>query len=149
MHKHMHHGRAEKIMTNLFLPTPRPHLPRHAPCLHGVGQCDIVGPDVKLPLVQTNETREDRASVDTNTHTQVIASVRSNTPAGQGGGGVKGGFPFPLLSLLLPYNRSVMPDEEGHKEWTLVTYMHQQIKLDPQHFAGTSTKSSTFVCGNS
>lgn len=45
--------------------------PRHATRLHVVGQCDIMGPDIILPLLQPDDSAEHTARVHAHTHVDV------------------------------------------------------------------------------
>ena len=53
----------------------QPHIsPWHATRLHVVGQCDIMGPDIILPLLQPNDSAEHTARMHAHTHVDVHAS---------------------------------------------------------------------------
>ena len=56
------------------------HIPWDSSCLHGVGQVDIIGPQIKLPLMKTNQSTQHRAGVDTYTHGQVIPCLLLDIP---------------------------------------------------------------------
>ena len=49
-------------------------VPRLSPGLHVVGEVDIVGPDVVLPLPQPEYPAEDSAAVDPHSHVEVHVS---------------------------------------------------------------------------
>ena len=56
-------------------------IPRHSSCLQCVGQCDIIGPDVKLPLVKADDSAQHLAGVNTHTHSQVCTHLFIHKPA--------------------------------------------------------------------
>lgn len=45
--------------------------PRDAPALHVVGQGDVIGPDVELPLSQAEHAAQHGAGVDADPHVQI------------------------------------------------------------------------------
>ena len=45
--------------------------PWDAPGLHVVGQCDVITPDVELPLTQTQDSTQDIAGVDADSHIHI------------------------------------------------------------------------------
>jgi hypothetical protein len=47
------------------------HLPRLPVGLHLVGHGDVVGPDVVLPLSESEDAAEDAAGVDANAHVEL------------------------------------------------------------------------------
>lgn len=54
---------------------PRLHvLPWHATSFHVVSQCDIMGPDIILPLLKPDDSTEHTARVHTHTHVDVHTS---------------------------------------------------------------------------
>lgn len=55
--------------------------PWYATCFHFIGYCHIMWPHIKLPLVKTNQSTEDRTSMNTHSHTNVITSFLSNQSA--------------------------------------------------------------------
>ena len=55
------------------------HIPWYTSSLHSIGNSDIIGPDIKLPLVQTDHSTEHRPSVDTHSHAQIKASLFCHT----------------------------------------------------------------------
>ena len=59
---------------------PTSHSPWHPRSLHGIGQSDVIGPDIKLPLVDSNDPAQHRASVHAHMHVQVIVSVSGHSP---------------------------------------------------------------------
>ena len=61
-------------------PNPKNCLPRLAPGLHVVGQRDVIGPDVVLPLAQPEDAAEDPARVEANTHAQIHLRGLHNRP---------------------------------------------------------------------
>ncbi len=54
--------------------------PRHPSRLHPVGQCDVVAPDVELPLPEADDAAEDVAGVHAYTHVDVGASHLPDSP---------------------------------------------------------------------
>ena len=46
-------------------------VPRLSPGLHVVGEVDVVGPDVVLPLPEPEDPTEDPATVDADPHVQI------------------------------------------------------------------------------
>ena len=65
-------------ITVLFSPSLT--VPGHSSCLQCVGQCDIVGPDVKLPLVKADDSAQHLAGVNTHTHSQVCPHLLIHKP---------------------------------------------------------------------
>ena len=61
-------------------------IPRCSSGLHGVGESDVIGPHIKLPLVQANEPTKDRARVNPDTHVQIVACLLTNEPRREGEG---------------------------------------------------------------
>ncbi len=57
------------------------NVPWKALGLHGIGQCDVIGPHVKLPLVQANEAAENGAGVEPHPHVEVVARLLLDIPA--------------------------------------------------------------------
>jgi hypothetical protein len=54
------------------------YLPRNTSRFHVVGQGDIVGPDVELPLAQSQHAAQHVARVNSNSHVNVEASRFTN-----------------------------------------------------------------------
>jgi hypothetical protein len=54
--------------------------PRDAPRLHVVGQCDVIAPDVELPLAQAQNTAKNVACVYADPHVHIEACCFTNKP---------------------------------------------------------------------
>lgn len=54
--------------------------PRQSSCLHHVGQCDVIGPDIILPLSEPQNPAQYAARMQTHTHVQVHLGRFRNRP---------------------------------------------------------------------
>ena len=53
--------------------------PGNASSLHVIGQCDVIGPDVKLPFVDAQDAAQDGSRVDAYPHVQVhLPQIKMN-----------------------------------------------------------------------
>lgn len=59
------------------------HGPGLAPGLHLIGQSDVVGPDVELPLPESQHAAVHPAAVDAHSHVHVDPGDLSHQPAGR------------------------------------------------------------------
>ena len=78
-------------MTSQTFPGPAPgrgpvtsDVPWFAAGLHVVGQRDVIGPDVVLPLPEAEHAAEDAARVDAHPHVQLHVSGVHHGPGEQG-----------------------------------------------------------------
>ena len=57
--------------------------PWDAPGLHVVGQCDVITPHVELPLTQTQDSTQDIAGMDANSHIHIEPCGFADKPENQ------------------------------------------------------------------
>lgn len=56
------------------------YLPSHATAFHMIGQCDIIAPNIELPLSQAKHTAQYIAGVYTNSHVHIESGCVAYEP---------------------------------------------------------------------
>jgi len=69
-------------ISGIVSPSVGTHLPGDTAALHVVGQCNIVAPNIKLPLSEAKDAAENVARVDADSHVNIYAGRLTHVSAG-------------------------------------------------------------------